>query len=168
MLEKYLKNKTIMSIAGIVIGVILMIWRGTVVEQMIRVVGYVLLAAAAVYLVMYYQGKKQNEVQLWYAAISGGAGLLLVLLSGVLLRFFPVMAGILLIINGSVSISQTYNNHEVPLYSKLLSVLLIALGILILIHPGAIANAIVFCIGAASAINGVCGLLDLRRMQQNG
>ena len=55
-----LKNKTIMSIAGIVIGVILMIWRGTVVEQMIRVVGYVLLAAAAVYLVMYYQGKKQN------------------------------------------------------------------------------------------------------------
>ena len=40
MMEKYLKNKTVMSAAGIVFGLILMIWRGQFVEQMIRVAGY--------------------------------------------------------------------------------------------------------------------------------
>ena len=59
-MEKYLKNKTIMSVAGIVFGLILMIWRGQFVEQMIRVAGYILLAAAAVYLVMYFRSNRQK------------------------------------------------------------------------------------------------------------
>ena len=32
MMEKYLKNKTIMSVAGIVFGLILMIWRGQIIR----------------------------------------------------------------------------------------------------------------------------------------
>ena len=70
MLEKYVKNKMIMSIAGIVIGLILMIWRGSFVESMIRVIGYVLLAAAAVYLIMYFKNKQSDSVMLGYAGVA--------------------------------------------------------------------------------------------------
>ncbi len=162
MLEKYLKNKTIMSIAGIIIGLILMIWRGSFVESMIRVIGYVLLAAAAIYLVMYFRENRQNEVLLGYAVAAAGAGLLLILLCRTILRIFPVLAGILMILSGAVTLLQTAGNKNVPLYSKLLSVLVIALGILIVTRPGRIANAIVFFVGVVFVINGISGLIASR------
>ena len=164
MIEKYLKNKTIMSAAGIVIGLILMIWRGQFVEQMIRVVGYVLLAAAAVYLVMYFRNNRQNDAQLGYAVIAAGAGLLVILLSHLLLRAFPVIAGVLMIVSAGATLLKTYNDSDVSLYSKLLSVLVIVIGILIVLHPGRIANTIVFCVGAAFVVNGVSGLLMSRQI----
>ena len=164
MLEKYLRNKTIMSVAGIVAGLILMIWRGKFVEQMIRVVGYVLLAAAAVYLFKYIKENSRNQTLLGYAVAAAGAGLLLILLSRLLLRAFPAIAGVLMILSGAATLVQTFNDRNVPVYSKLLSALVIVLGILIAIQPGRIANAIVFCVGAVFVVNGVSGLLAIRRI----
>ena len=164
MIEKYLKNKMIMSAASIVIGLILMIWRGTFVEQMIRVVGYVLLAAAAVYLVMYFKGDRQNEAQLGYAILAAGAGLLIILLSSLLLHMFPVIAGVMMILTAGATLIKTYNDSNIPLYSKLLSALVIVIGILIVLQPGKIANAIVLCVGAALVVNGISGLLTSRQI----
>lgn len=159
MMEKYLKNKTIMSVAGIVIGLILMIWRGQFVEQMIRVSGYVLLVAAAVYLVMYFRDNRQNEAQMGYAVMAAGAGLLMILLSRTLLRIFPVIAGVVMIVSSAATLMRTYRDSNVPLYAKLLSALVILIGILIVLHPGRIADTIVFCVGAAFVVNGISGLI---------
>lgn len=164
MIEKYLKNKTIMSVAGIVIGLILMIWRGQFVEQMIRVVGYVLLAAAAAYLVLYFRDKQQDQTQLTYAIVSAGAGLLLILLCRVLLRAFPVIVGVLMIMSAAAVLLSTFKDKETPLYTKVLAALVIVLGILIVIQPGRIANALVFCVGAVLVVNGVSGLLMSRQI----
>lgn len=162
-MEKYLKNKTIMSVAGIVIGLILMIWRGQFVEQMIRVSGYVLLVAAAVYLVMYFRDNRQNEAQMGYAVMAAGAGLLMILLSRTLLRIFPVIAGVVMIVSSAATLMRTYRDSNVPLYAKLLSALVILIGILIVLHPGRIADTIVFCVGAAFVVNGISGLITSRQ-----
>ena len=164
MIEKYLRNKTIMSIAGIVIGLILMIWRGQFIEQMIRVVGYVLIAAAAVYLVMYFSSNKQNEVQLGYGIAAAAAGLVLILLSGTLLRAFPRIIGIVMIVTAAVTLFKIYNNNEVSLYSKLLYLLVIVIGIVITIRPAGLINTMAFIVGAAFAVNGVSGLLTSRQI----
>ncbi len=164
MFEKYLRNKTILSAAGIIMGVILMIWRGQVVETMIRVMGYMMIATAAVYLFMYFRENRQNEMMLGYAIMSGGAGLLLVLLCRVILNAFPVIIGVVLIMSGAAALLETCRDREIPLYSKLLSILIVVLGVLILIHPGRIANAIVFCTGFALVVNGISGLLMSRQI----
>ena len=164
MIRRYLKNKTIMSVAGIVIGLILMIWRGSFVESMLRVIGYVLLAAAVVYLVMYFKESQGDQTLLGYAVAAGGAGLLLILLCRTILRVFPVIAGVLMILSGIVTLAQVIKDKDVPLISKLLPVLVIALGILIVTRPGRIANAIVFCVGAVFAVNGISGLLANREL----
>ena len=163
MMEKYLKNKTVMSAAGIVFGLILMIWRGQFVEQMIRVAGYVLLAAAAVYLVLYFKDNRLNEAQMGYAVAAAGAGLLLILLNRTLLRAFPVIAGVVMIVSAAATLLRTYRDSNVPLYSKLLSALVIVIGILIVIHPGRIADALVFCVGLAFVVNGISGLVASRQ-----
>ena len=98
------------------------------------------------------------------AALSGAAGALLVLLSGFFLRAFPILAGCLMILSSAAGLYQMMNSIYTPWYSKALSVLVLLLGILILIHPGAIANAIVFCIGAAFMVNGISGLIMIRRI----
>ena len=145
------------------IGLILMIWRGQFVEQMIRVAGYVLLAAAAVYLVMYFRDNRQNEAQMGYAVMAAGAGLLMILLSRTLLRIFPVIAGVVMIVSSAATLMRTYRDSNVPLYAKLLSALVILIGILIVLHPGRIADTIVFCVGAAFVVNGISGLITSRQ-----
>jgi len=167
MLEKYVKNKMIMSIAGIVIGLILMIWRGDFVESMIRVIGYVLLAAAAVYLILYFKNKQSDQTMLGYAAFAAGAGLLLVLLCKTIYKAFPVIAGILMIISGAITLLQVIKDKDVPLLNKILPALVVAFGILILTRPGKIADAIVFCVGAVFVINGISGLLASREIDKS-
>lgn len=164
MFEKYLKNKTIMSIAGIVIGLILMIWQKGVLTTLIRVMGYVMIAAAVLYLIMYFKNNKQNETELGYAIMGAGAGLLLILLCRTIVNAFPVIMGVFLIMSGAVTLFRTWNDKNVPMYSKILSALVIVLGILIIVHPGRIANIIVFCIGMAFVINGISGLLMSRKL----
>lgn len=164
MLERYLKNKTVMSVAGIIIGVILMIWRGSFVESMIRVMGYVLLAAAAVYLVMYFKDNKGDQTQLGYAVVCGGAGLLMIFLCRTILRAFPVIAGVLMILSGVATLAQVIKEKDVPLLSKILPIVVVILGILILTQPGRIANAIVFCVGVVFVVNGISGLLANREI----
>lgn len=164
MIEKYLKNKMVISIASIIIGLILMIWRGVFVEQMIHVIGYVLLAAAVVYLVMYFKNGKEDETQLGYGVVAAGAGLLLILLSHLLLRAFPVIVGVLMILIALTTLMKVYNDKNTPLYIKLLYVLVAVMGILVLLHPGRIAGALVFCVGLALVVNGVSGLLMSRNI----
>ena len=164
MIEKYLKNKTIMSAAGIVTGLVLMIWRGRVIEQMIRVVGFILLAAAAVYLLMYFRSSRQNETQLGYAIAAAAAGILLIMLSRFLLSAFPRIIGIVMIVTAAATLLKTYNNGNVSLYSKLLYLLVIAAGIVIAVKPGGLINTMAFFIGVACVVNGVSGLVMSRQV----
>ena len=75
-----------------------------------------------------------------------------------------LIIGIVLIMSGAAALLETYREREIPLYSKLLSILIVVLGVLILIHPGRIANAIVFCTGFALVVNGISGLLMSRQI----
>jgi hypothetical protein len=51
MIQKLTRNKTILAIASIVIGVFMMIRRGSMVADLLKIVGYLLLAAGAAYLI---------------------------------------------------------------------------------------------------------------------
>ena len=164
MIEKYLKNKTIMSAAGIVTGLILMIWKGRVIEQMIRVVGFILLAAAAVYLLMYFRSSRQNETQLGYAIAAAAAGILLIMLSRFLLSAFPRIIGIVMSVTAAATLLKTHNNGNVSLYSKLLYLLVISAGIVIAVKPSGLINTMAFFIGVAFVVNGVSGLVMSRQI----
>ena len=112
---------------------------------------------------MYFRDNRQNEAQMGYAAMAAGAGLLMILLSRTLLRIFPVIAGVVMIVSSAATLMRTYRDSNVPLYAKLLSALVILIGILIVLHPGRIADTIVFCVGAAFVVNGISGLITSRQ-----
>lgn len=163
MAEKILRNKSVLSAAGIITGIILMIWQRTALITLVRVTGYILIAAAIVYLVLYFSGKDKSEIQIGYAAVTGAGGLLMVLLSRTIVNIFPILMGVALIVSGIITLAQTFRNQDVPLYTKLLSAAAVIMGLLIVVRPTMITNAITFWIGAALTIGGISGLLSAKR-----
>lgn len=160
MVEKYLRNKAIIAIASIVIGVFMIIKGGTLAADMVRVIGYILIGTAVAYAASYFFGPNKDQMMLGYAAVCGVAGLVVVLLAGSIVSALPVLGGAVLILNGLVNLTQT---DGAPAYSKGTSILLIVLGILIIIFKYTVVNAVVIIMGISLVLNGLSSLDIIRR-----
>ena len=160
MIQKIMKNKGILAFAGIVIGVILIFGGGKFAESLIKVVGYVLMGAAAAYLVSYFMAKDRDDGMLGYCVVAAAAGILIVLLSGTILNIFPRVLGVVLVVNGVTNLTQA---NGTPKYSKAVSILIIIAGILVFFNPGTMINVITFVAGAALILNGLAELDIIRR-----
>ena len=163
MVTNIIRNKSIMAVASIVFGLFLMLFRGSAVDLLIRVTGYGLLVTAAAYLILFFTSKNRDEVQLGYTVLSLIAGLLVIWLAPAIVHIAPVLAGILLIINGASDFFHASSDDGIPKRSALASVLIILLGLLIVIRPGFITGAIILVIGGAFVINGLVDLDIIRR-----
>ena len=161
LLQKYLKDKTIIAIASIAIGVIMIIKGGSIADDMVRITGYILIGAAVAYAVSYFIGNVRDSVLLGYAGAAGIAGLLMVLLAKTIVSIFPVLAGVVLILNGVINLTQ---GGEAPAYSKGTALLMIALGVLVIIFKYTVVNVVVILTGIGLVLNGVSTLDIIRRL----
>ena len=163
MIQKLTRNKTILAIASIVIGIFMMIRRGAVVADLLRIVGYLLLAAGAAYLVFYFIGKNREGVRLGYAGAAAIAGLVLILRPNSVLNIFPILAGAILVINGISNLIQASQGEGAPSYSRAVAIVIIIIGALLIFRPFRIWDALVFIMGAALVLNGLADLDIIRR-----
>lgn len=163
MIQKLTRNKTILAIASIVIGVFMMIRRGSMVADLLKIVGYLLLAAGAAYLIFYFIGKNREGVRLGYAAVAAIAGLVLILRPYSVLNIFPILAGAVLVINGISNLIQASQGEGAPSYSRIVAIVIIIIGALLIFRPFRIWDALVFIMGAALVLNGLADLDIIRR-----
>ena len=163
MIQKLTRNKTILAIASIVIGVFMMIRRGSMVADLLKIVGYLLLAAGAAYLIFYFIGKNREGVRLGYAAVAAIAGLVLILRPYSVLNIFPILAGAMLVINGISNLIQASQGEGAPSYSRIVAIVIIIIGALLIFRPFRIWDALVFIMGAALVLNGLADLDIIRR-----
>ena len=163
MIQKLTRNKTILAIASIVIGVFMMIRRGSMVADLLKIVGYLLLAAGAAYLIFYFIGKNREGVRLGYAAVAAIAGLVLILRPYSVLNIFPILAGAVLVINGISNLIQASHGEGAPSYSRIVAIVIIIIGALLIFRPFRIWDALVFIMGAALVLNGLADLDIIRR-----
>ena len=163
MIQKLTRNKTILAIASIVIGVFMMIRRGSMVADLLKIVGYLLLAAGAAYLIFYFIGKNREGVRLGYAAAAAIAGLVLILRPYSVLNIFPILAGAVLVINGISNLIQASQGEGAPSYSRIVAIVIIIIGALLIFRPFRIWDALVFIMGAALVLNGLADLDIIRR-----
>ena len=163
MIQKLTRNKTILAIASIVIGVFMMIRRGSMVADLLKIVGYLLLAAGAAYLIFYFIGKNREGVRLGYAAVAAIAGLVLILRPYSVLNIFPILAGAVLVVNGISNLIQASQGEGAPSYSRIVAIVIIIIGALLIFRPFRIWDALVFIMGAALVLNGLADLDIIRR-----
>ena len=70
MLEKLIRNKTIYAVASIVIGIFMIIKRGSMADDVVRIVGWLLLGMGAAYIAAYFIGSDREQVQIGYAVLA--------------------------------------------------------------------------------------------------
>ena len=163
MIQKIIRNKTILAALSIVAGIYLIIARRSAVDLIVRMLGYGLIAAAIGYVISYFFGPHRDETQLGYALLAVVGGILLISLARSIVNIFPILMGLLLMINGIGNLSQSFSDPNAPLAEKILPGLVALAGLLILIHPGAIVNSVVIVAGVTLIVNGLSDLSLIRR-----
>ncbi len=164
MIRNLIRNKTVFAVLNIVLGIYMCFAGRHVLDTIIRVAGYGLLGAAVVYAAMYFLGQGgRDQVKLGYAIAAGIAGLLIRVLAPAVVNLFPVLAGIGLILVGAVNLAQAYKSG-MSLASMAGPALTEVLGILILLRPGFLVNAVVMVAGIALILNGLSELNMIRRV----
>ena len=162
MLEKIIKNKAIYAIASIVIGIFMIIKGGSLAADVIRIIGWMLIGMGVIYAAAYFFGKDRDEVQLGYAVMAGIGGMLLVLLAGIIVGIFPIIAGIVLIVNGIANYTGA-NQGDPDAYSRGTAVAVIVLGVLVIVFGKAVIHAAVLLMGICLVLNGLAELNVIRK-----
>ena len=163
MLEKIIKNKTIYAVASIVIGVVMIVKGGRIAGDLIRVVGWLMIGMGAAYAASYFFGEDRDEVQLGYAILAAAGGLTVVLLANTIVNLFPILAGILLIVNGVVNITKISGETDATASSKGTAIAVIILGVLVIFFGKALISAAVVIMGICLVLNGLAELNVIHR-----
>lgn len=163
MLRKLIRNKTIYAVASIVIGIVMVIKRGQVADDLVRIVGWIMLGMGVAYVASYFLSNDREQIQIGYAAAAVIGGLLLVILAPRIINLLPILAGSLLIINGITNLIGVNDESDVPAYSKGTAIAVIVLGLLIIIFSRTLINAAVLIMGICMILNGLAELDIIRR-----
>ena len=163
MLEKLIRNKTIYAIASIIIGIVLIIKRGQMADDVVRIIGWLLLGTGAVYVASYFVTGDRDQVQLGYGILAAVGGLLMVILSRQIVNLIPIAFGALLVINGITNLNGVNQEDGVPAYSKGTAIAVILLGVLVIIFGRPLINATVLIMGICLVLNGLAELDVIRR-----
>ena len=161
MLEKIVRNKTIYAVASIVIGIVMIVKRGQLAGDIIRIVGWLLIGTGIAYAASYFFGEDREDVQLGYAILAAAGGLLLVLLANTIVSLFPILAGIVLIGNGTVNIAGISGEAKAA-SSRGTSIAVIVLGVLVIIFGRTLISAAVLVTGICLVLNGLAELNIIR------
>lgn len=164
LLKKLMKSKLIAAIASIILGVVLIVFQGNAVAQLIRIIGWVLLICAVVNLVEYFRDGHENSAILASAILEIIFGFIFVKAPHWLVALFPVVMGLILAINSIFNLSAYFSSSfktRRARTSAWTAILTLILGIIAIMHPSAMADVIIAFIGATFLINGISDLFIL-------
>lgn len=168
--QKMLRNKIIMAVISIIFGIILIVYQGGAVATILRILGVLVLVGAVIGLISYFaNGANKDNPSVLASAILGFIfGIILVTAPGWLIAIFPIVMGLVLIINSIYNISALLS---APIktgmfgFGLILSILSLILGIMAITRPGAVANAIILFIGITYLINGLTDLIAIASLR---
>ena len=163
MLQKLIRNKTIYAVASIVIGIVMIIKGGKMADDIVRIIGWLLIGTGAAYAVSYFTSSERDDVQLGYAILAAAGGILVVALAKTIVGLIPVLAGILLIVNGVMNMSKINGEADATTYSKGTAIAVIVLGVLVIIFGKTLINIAVLVMGICLVLNGLAELNVVHR-----
>ena len=163
--KQLLRNKLVPAIASVLMGVAVLIARRAALDVMVIIFGGFVIAGALGFIGMYFFGPYRDLSALFGGLLGILVGILIIIYADAVVDFFPTMMGIFLILNGLSNVAGAAANGEDRILIGLMAVLVIAFGVLILMQPGVIAEAITIYIGISLILNGVFDLVMLYRIK---
>lgn len=146
-----------MAVLSILVGLFLIIRQGSAIADVVRIIGWLILIAGIVTFFTWLKDKNTAEITTTIICII--CGIIFISSPGWLINFFPILVGLLLIINSISNITALSKSGQKSNASLISAVLSLILGVLILFHPGALVNVITLLMGITLLINGISDLM---------
>ena len=164
-----LRKKIVPAALSIAMGIALILARRSALDVIVKIFGGLMIAGGLGFVALSFTGPNRNSydrsVAFSMAAIIAIIGLLFILFAEAIVDFFPIMMGIILILNGLSNLSAAFTNSENRILIGLMSIVVIAFGVLILMRPGIMANALTIYIGVFFILNGIFDLFMLYKIK---
>ena len=165
-IRELLKNKAMAAVLSVALGIVIIIARRAALDLLVRIIGGLVItggiALIAVNLIRPNAGSGNMTTVLVMGGLAILAGIILISCAEGIVDFFPTLMGIFLILNGLSHLAVAGTDPDNRIVAVIMGVIII-LGVLIVMHPGFIANAIMIFIGSAFIVN---GLFDLFMIKQ--
>ena len=164
MIKRLYRAKLVPAILSIAFGIALIIARQSAMEVIVKIAAGMLIACGVGCVLVYLFGPVKEPMQFVVGGFAALIGFLAWFNAGFVVSLFPIITGIVLLLNGlsnlatlSMSDVNTGNRALIIIFS----VLMIAGGIFILFHPAAVEGALMVYIGIGYVINGIFDLILL-------
>lgn len=162
-MKKFLSNQIVLAVLSIIFGLVLIIGRSSAVAFLVQVLGWMLIIAGVVNVILYIARKyDRNPSQIATAVLLFIFGIFFVAWPNAVVSIFPIIMGLVLIFS---SVTNIAGIAGAPLhggawgFSLVMAILSLILGIVVLIHPIATANVLYLFIGITYLINGISDLM---------
>ena len=167
--RELLKNKAITAILSVALGVVIIIARRAALDLLVKIIGGLVLTGGVGYLAINLIRPETTDTlktDMIIAGVTILAGIILITCAGGIVDFFPTLMGIFLILNALSHLAAAGVDKENRAVEAVLGVVTIALGVLIVLRPGFIADAIMIVIGASFVFNGLFDLFLVRKVNR--
>ncbi len=172
MIKDWMKRKIIPAILSIALGILIIIARRSALDLLVKIVGGMMIASGLAFVAIYLTREEREKGSLQLTLLMTAAtvilGLLLIFFAEAVVDFFPVMMGIFLILNGLAHLTESASVEGADRFiSGIMGVIIIIFGILIVLQPGVVANALMIYIGVFFVVNGLFDLFLSIRANRN-
>ena len=169
-MKRVRRDKVILAIIGLVIGVILLVWPLTSLSVIVRVIGAAMMVIGVYSILMYLvSGRDGRSV---FALIGG---ILIGLVGGGLfarpeglVAFIPVIIGIVVLLSGITNLFETFTlgrqRYGKWYISLIFALITIILGLLLIFRPFGVASFLTRLIGVAVIFDAVSNLWIISRI----
>ena len=163
-------SQILIALASIVCGVLLVVFQSFAVELLIRIFGAVLIVTGIIIALLAFRKHPADRLPNYVGGITLIViGLILLFAARFLVNLFPFVVGIVMIISGLGDLFMIFDGRPGPkLLHALTAVLVIILGLLVLFHPGFIADIIVMFMGIVLIVNGIVDIIVAIRNRRAG
>ena len=145
------------AIVTFIIGILFAV-KPNILNTICLFAGIALCVAAALFLIVYFVKGSENPRFVGFAAVSGIAGILLIIVPGLLSFLIPIFFGIWLILNSASGIFTNFTlRGEMPFWwlGLILNILGCVIGVYVITRPTQAMDGTVRIIGIAMIIVGV-------------
>lgn len=159
MWQDFARNRIIVAIAGIVLGVIFLFFQSRAIDFLVWVMGIISLVTAAGYALAFAFGSTRNPGLIGAAIFSALVGILFISVPTAIVDFLPFVIGIILLISGITNFMRSFAAAGlfggIALGPAILSAIIAILGLLVIVRPGALADAVVLFMGISLIVSGI-------------
>lgn len=164
-IKSFLGNKIILAVLSIVFGIVLIVVRATAIDVLVKVIGIVMVVVAVVYLLLFvFSGEGRSPAQMIYAVVSLVIGIFFLARPGIVVSFFPIVFGIILVVSGAANLVEALRSPATggsKAAAIAVSCIVLLLGAIILFNSRRAVDVYVILIGVSFLVNGILEILAM-------